>query len=92
MGKCELCSKEGSRMEANHKELGRIMVCQDCWANLYDKNRMTCSVDASGGSCSCCSCRQVGRRSWKNVFAQYNILQVEIPFGDFVSAQKHMNF
>nr|QNO54532.1 hypothetical protein BGNFGLGO_00003 [Methanosarcinales archaeon ANME-1 ERB7] len=57
MGKCELCSKEGSRMEANHKELGRIMVCQDCWVNLYDKNRMTCSVDASGGSCSCCSCR-----------------------------------
>ena len=24
MGECELCGKEGSRMEANHKELGRI--------------------------------------------------------------------
>ncbi|MBL7117168.1 MAG: hypothetical protein ISS94_00055 [Candidatus Syntrophoarchaeum sp.] len=54
MGKCELCGKEGSRLEADHKELGRIMVCQECWSNLYDGNRMTCSIGASGGSCPCC--------------------------------------
>jgi ribosome-binding protein aMBF1 (putative translation factor) len=54
MGVCELCGKGGSRLEANHKELGRIMVCRECWSRLYDENRMTCSVGASGGSCSCC--------------------------------------
>jgi len=56
MGKCEMCGKEGSRLGANHKELGRIMVCRECWSKLYDKNSMTCSVGSSGGSCSCC-CR-----------------------------------
>ena len=50
MRKCEMCGNEGSRMEANHKELGRIMVCQDCWSKLYDKNSMTCSVGSSGCS------------------------------------------
>ena len=57
MGKCELCGNEGSRMEANHKEFGQIMVCQGCWVKLYDKNSMTCSVGASGGSCTSCCCR-----------------------------------
>jgi len=54
MGKCELCGNEGSRMEADHKELGRIMVCQECWSKLYDENRMSCSIGASGGSCAFC--------------------------------------
>ena len=48
MGKCELCGKEGSRLETNHKELGRIMVCQECWSKLYGENHMTCSIGASG--------------------------------------------
>ena len=54
MGKCELCGNEGSRMEADHKELGRIMVCQKCGSKLYAENRMSCSIGASGDSCAFC--------------------------------------
>jgi len=54
MGKCELCGKEGSRMEAAHKELGRIMVCQECWSKLYGENRMAADIGSSGSSCAFC--------------------------------------
>ena len=54
MGKCELCGKEGSRMEADHKELGRIMVCQACWSKLYEENSMAADIGSAGGSCAFC--------------------------------------
>jgi hypothetical protein len=59
MSECRLCGKNGenlSLLSANHKELGEIAVCQECWVKLYEKNRMvsgTCS-GGSGGSCPCC--------------------------------------
>ena len=57
MGKCELCGKNGKELSlfsANHKELGQIMVCQECWVNLYDENRMVSGSTGSGGSCPTC--------------------------------------
>lgn len=56
MGECKICGKNGeelSLLQADHKELGRIMVCQECWSKLYDKNRMVCGT-AGGGSCPTC--------------------------------------
>ncbi|ODS35472.1 hypothetical protein BEH94_06515 [Candidatus Altiarchaeales archaeon WOR_SM1_SCG] len=62
MEECKLCGKTGedlSLLSANHKELGRMMVCQECWVKLYAKNRMRCEGSSGGGStCSTCStCR-----------------------------------
>ena len=57
MEECKLCGKNGediSLFSANHKELGSIMVCDECWRKLYEKNRMVCG--ASGGSGSCPTC------------------------------------
>jgi len=54
MGICELCGKEGSRMEADHKEHGRIMVCQECWSELYGENNMAADIGSSGSSCAFC--------------------------------------
>ena len=69
LNECELCGKRGedlSRFSANHKELGLIMVCQECWVNLYDDNNMVSnSSNSSAGSlnkspcanCSSSTCR-----------------------------------
>ncbi|UCD45936.1 MAG: hypothetical protein JSV27_05480 [Candidatus Bathyarchaeota archaeon] len=57
MGVCALCSKGGeetSLLEAAHKELGKIMVCRDCWRDLYQKNRMVYGSTCSG-KCSACA-------------------------------------
>ncbi|RLI27413.1 MAG: hypothetical protein DRO52_00270 [Candidatus Hecatellales archaeon] len=58
MGECQLCGKKGenlSLLQANHKELGAIMVCQDCWRKLYEDNAMVCGLSGgSGGSCPTC--------------------------------------
>lgn len=56
MGKCGICGRndEGlSLLSANHKDLGYIMICQDCWQKLYVENRMVCST-GSGGTCPTC--------------------------------------
>ena len=50
LNKCDLCGNNGedlSLLSANHKELGWIKVCGDCWGKLYAKNRM---IAGSGGS------------------------------------------
>jgi hypothetical protein len=59
---CELCGKRGedlSRFSANHKELGLIMVCQNCWVKLYEDNHMvsnsTGSSNTSTNPCATCS-------------------------------------
>ena len=62
MAKCDLCEKKGNDLSlllAHHKELGNIYVCQECWTNLYDKNRMVnsgsgCAPCSSGGPCGSC--------------------------------------
>ncbi len=56
MGECALCSKGGENLSllgANHKELGYIMVCRDCWKELFLKNRMVAGSSGSRG----CRCR-----------------------------------
>jgi hypothetical protein len=60
--KCDFCEKSGedlSLLSANHKEYGWIMVCRDCWVNLYSKNRMISGSGSSGKSSNspCSSCR-----------------------------------
>lgn len=56
---CELCGKRGedlSRFSANHKELGLIMVCQDCWVRLYDDNHMVSSSTGGSNTSPCATC------------------------------------
>jgi hypothetical protein len=58
MGECGLCHKSGedvSLLGANHKELGNILICRDCWKELYQANRMVAG-STCGGKCSTC-CR-----------------------------------
>jgi len=55
MGKCEICGKEGEDLSliwADHKDLGYITICQDCWRKLYAENLMVCGT-GPGGGCSC---------------------------------------
>lgn len=52
MGKCEICKKESfTLLYANHKDLGMIKVCQNCWQELYTKNRLVSGFSGSGGGC-----------------------------------------
>ncbi|MBS7656871.1 MAG: hypothetical protein QXI71_03320 [Candidatus Bathyarchaeia archaeon] len=56
MRKCVLCSKSGEDLSlfgANHKELGYIMVCQECWIKLNEENLIISGSGSSSGSCSC---------------------------------------
>ena len=57
MDKCELCNREEedlTLLSVNHKELGHIMICQDCWTKLYSENRMVWEGTSSGSSCPTC--------------------------------------
>jgi len=57
MGKCKLCGKNGEALtliSASHKDLGRIMVCDECWKKLWNENRMVCGTTGSGGTCTSC--------------------------------------
>ena len=57
MSECKLCGKneEGlSLLGADHKELGHMMVCQECWVDLYAKNRMYSRGNSGGGGCPTC--------------------------------------
>lgn len=45
MGECKLCVKNGEDLpllQANHKDLGQIMVCRECWKKPWVKNRTVC--------------------------------------------------
>lgn len=58
MEECKLCGKNDENLSlvgANHKELGYIMVCKECWVKLYAKNRMVCGT-GSGSSGTCPTC------------------------------------
>ena len=48
MGKCDICGKNGpelSLLGAEHKEMGHIHICSDCWTNLYNKNACNAEAD-----------------------------------------------
>lgn len=50
--KCGICGKEvETLLFAEHKELGGVWVCRDCWEKLYEKNKL---VSGAGESSSCC--------------------------------------
>jgi len=60
--KCALCGKSGEDLgllSANHKELGWIRICSDCWSSLYTQNDIVSGTTGSGKSsgppCSSCS-------------------------------------
>ncbi len=60
MGRCEICGNEGSRIQVNHKEHGKIMVCRDCWMDIYEKGQKICEgtgTNSSGFSSTCSCCR-----------------------------------
>jgi hypothetical protein len=57
MAECRLCGKNGedlTLLSANHKDLGQIMVCEECWKKLWNKNRMVCGTTGSSGTCPSC--------------------------------------
>jgi hypothetical protein len=57
MGECGICGKNGEKLSllsAHHKELGRVLVCRECWVKLYDENRMVAGSTGSGSSCPTC--------------------------------------
>ena len=59
MVECKLCRKNGenlSLLSADHKELGHIMVCRDCWVKLYDENQMVSGSGSSGSGGTCPTC------------------------------------
>ena len=59
--KCELCGKSKddlSLYSANHKDLGWINVCNECWIKFYADNEMVAGSGSSGKSSTspCSSC------------------------------------
>ena len=60
--KCGICKRDDedlSLLSANHKDLGWIMVCNDCWRKLYAENSMVSGSTGSGKNsaspCDSCS-------------------------------------
>jgi len=57
LDKCDLCKKQDedlTLLSANHKKLGRIWICQDCWTKLYQDRNLVCDLTGSGSSCPTC--------------------------------------
>ena len=58
MAKCDICGKNEkdlSLLGANHKKLGHIEVCSECWEKLYGENEFVGgSTGSSSSSCSTC--------------------------------------
>ena len=49
---CALCGKSGEDLSlflADHRDLGEIMVCSDCWRKLYEENRLVPDVTSGRG-------------------------------------------
>jgi hypothetical protein len=50
MPECRLCGKNGedlTLLSADHKDLGRIMVCEGCWKKLWNENCTHARYDTS---------------------------------------------
>jgi hypothetical protein len=59
MGKCDICGKNGedlSLIGANHKKLGHIKICSDCWEKLYGENKFVGGTTSGGSGVSCPTC------------------------------------
>lgn len=58
MAKCDICGRNGKDLTllgANHKTLGPIKVCSNCWEKLYGDNKFVGgSASSSGSSCATC--------------------------------------
>ncbi|MHB9301999.1 hypothetical protein [Thermofilum pendens] len=51
--KCSICGREvDSLLYADHKELGGVWVCRECWEKLYEKNLIRSGTGESSG-CAC---------------------------------------
>lgn len=61
MSKCEICGKAEEDMTlygVNHKELGWIEICRDCWKESFDQNRLVAGSGSKGSACGgCCGCK-----------------------------------
>jgi DNA-directed RNA polymerase subunit RPC12/RpoP len=50
--RCVVCGREAeSLLFAEHKELGGVWVCRECWERLYEENKI---LSSTGESSSCC--------------------------------------
>jgi DNA-directed RNA polymerase subunit RPC12/RpoP len=59
MGKCDICGKNGENLSligANHKKLGYIKICADCWEKLYGENEFVGGTTSGGAGVSCPTC------------------------------------
>lgn|GEM_PF-2134494 len=58
VGECEICGNEGSRLEVDHEEYGKIMVCRECWKDIVNKGKKVYKGTGSGGGSTggCPSC------------------------------------
>ncbi len=55
LSKCQICGKSGHKLSiyvANHKDLGLVEICRDCWTKFYRENRLV----AGSGSKNCDGC------------------------------------
>ena len=59
--KCELYGKTEEDMTlygVNHKELGRIEICRECWRESFEKNRLVAGSGSKSSGCgNCCGCK-----------------------------------
>jgi len=58
---CHFCGTDDSALLwVEHKELGGMWVCPDCWRTVYDKNLFVSgsgsSKGSSGSPCDTCAC------------------------------------
>jgi DNA-directed RNA polymerase subunit RPC12/RpoP len=59
MAKCDICGKNGedlSLVGANHKKLGYIKICSECWEKLYGENEFIGGTTSGGSGVSCPTC------------------------------------
>jgi ribosome-binding protein aMBF1 (putative translation factor) len=57
MSGCNLCGRNNEGLSlflAQHKTMGYIDVCQDCWKKLSNDNKLVCGTGSAGGSCPTC--------------------------------------
>lgn len=76
MGKCDICGKNGKDLTllgANHKELGYIKICSDCWEKLYSKNEFVGGTTSSSGSCPTC-----GQKALKGKLPELEIFDFRV--------------
>lgn len=53
--KCEICGSGTGSLEVNHIDKGKIMVCRDCWKDLYSENETVAGTSNESNNTSPCS-------------------------------------